>query len=299
MDEKLKTTINKIVLLSKQNPEFATELRKALGIGTSANSGLDKTVPQDIIAIRSALEIRGDKSINYDFIPENRLRDQLQIDNLRMENASLNLTEKESTRFYAFCINAFYQIENIINYYYYKAYPTIDTLLHEIESETANEGANGKSYGFHRKGKEETVADIPIADKINAFCNTFFPDDKIKLTLSSLRRVRNEGEHRCDAIIRERNEKESLYQFFRFNSFNSIRIILIKLVNEVKKQLTVNNTPQTTDCVIQVMLPSACFISLNGANVQIPPQLYKKVKNKKAGDTIQVSVKNGMVVDVL
>lgn len=40
MDEKLKTTINKIVQLSKQNLEFDTELRKALGIGTSANGAL-------------------------------------------------------------------------------------------------------------------------------------------------------------------------------------------------------------------------------------------------------------------
>lgn len=37
MDEKLKTTIAKIVQLSKQNPEFEVELRKALGIEPSAN----------------------------------------------------------------------------------------------------------------------------------------------------------------------------------------------------------------------------------------------------------------------
>lgn len=229
MDEKLKITINKIVQLSKQNPEFDTELRKALGIGTSDKNLGGVNVPQNIIAIRSALEIRGDKSINYDFISENRLRDQLQIDNLRMENASLNLTEKEETRFYAFCVNAFYQIENILNYYYFKAYPDIDSLLTEIESMTVEEKSKKADFSFHRKGNEKTIADIPTADKINAFCNTFFPGDKIKWTLSTLRRVRNEGEHRCDAILREKNEKESLYQFFRFNTFNSIRIILIKV----------------------------------------------------------------------
>lgn len=40
MDEKLKTTIAKIVQLSKQNLEFEVELRKALGIEPSANSSL-------------------------------------------------------------------------------------------------------------------------------------------------------------------------------------------------------------------------------------------------------------------
>lgn len=299
MDEKLKTTINKIVQLSKQNPEFNAELRRALGIGTSANSAWDANIPNNIIAIRSALEIRGDKSINYDFIPETRLRDQLQIDNLRMENASLNLTEKEGTRFYAFCINAFYQIENIINYYYFKKYPQIDDLLYEIESMTAREKNDTKDFSFRRKGKEETVSDIPIADKINAFCNTFFPDNKIKLTLSTLRRVRNEGEHRCDVIIREKNEKESLYQFFRFNSFNSIRIVLIKLVKEVEKQISINNTPQVETCEIKTVLPGACFISLKGESIQIPQHLLKKVKNKKVGDNIMISLRNKTIVDVI
>lgn len=238
MDEKLKATINKVVQLSRQNSEFDNELRKALGIGSSAKSVLDKDVPQNIVAIRSALEIRGDKSINYDFIKERRLRDQLIIDNLRMENASLNLTEKESTRFYAFCVNAFYQVENIINYYYHKTYPQINALLKEIESRTASD----KEYGFHKRGIEKTVADIPIAYKINAFCYTFFPGDSVNYTLSDLRKVRNGGEHRCDVILQKKDENESLYRFFKYNSFNSIRIVLIKLVKEVKEQLSVQNS---------------------------------------------------------
>ena len=293
MDEKLKATINKVVQLSKQNSEFDNELRKALGMGSSAKSVQDRDVSQNIVAIRSALEIRGDKSINYDFIKERRLRDQLIIDNLRMENASLNLTEKESTRFYAFCVNAFYQVENIINYYYHKTYPQIDSLLEEIETKTAED----KDYAFHKRGKEETVADIPIAHKINAFCRTFFPDDKINYTLSNLRKVRNEGEHRCDAIIKD--EKESLYNFFRFNNFNSIRIVLIKLVKEVEKQLSITSIPQIEICEIKVLLPSACFISLKGENIQVPNHLFNKVKNKKTGDIIKISLKNNTIVDVL
>lgn len=40
MDEKLKSTIDKIVRLSKQNPEFDAELRKRLDITSSANYAL-------------------------------------------------------------------------------------------------------------------------------------------------------------------------------------------------------------------------------------------------------------------
>lgn len=38
MDEKLNSTIDKIVQLSKQNPEFDTELRKRLQISSSVNT---------------------------------------------------------------------------------------------------------------------------------------------------------------------------------------------------------------------------------------------------------------------
>ena len=107
MDEKLKVAIDKIVLLTKQNPEFNDELRKRLDLSIPANS-FHGNIPENIIAIRSALEIRGNYSINYDFVEESRLKDQLLIDNLRMENASLNLKEREETRFYVFCVNAFY-----------------------------------------------------------------------------------------------------------------------------------------------------------------------------------------------
>ena len=40
MDEKLKSTIDKIVQLSKQNPEFDAELRKRLEMTSSANYAL-------------------------------------------------------------------------------------------------------------------------------------------------------------------------------------------------------------------------------------------------------------------
>ena len=133
MDEKLKLTIDKIVQLSKQNPEFDAELRKRLEITSSANVvSSQMSICDDVHAIRETLEIRANNSISYDFIlakGNQRLRDQLLIDNLRMENAALNLKEKELERFYSFCANAFYQIENVVNFYFYVMFPDIDNLL--------------------------------------------------------------------------------------------------------------------------------------------------------------------------
>ena len=109
MDEKLKSAINKIVILSKQDEEFNRELRKALNLTFSANVVSESSsVQKDVKAIREALDIRANYSISYDFIRQQRLRDQLTIDNLRMENAALKLTEKEQYRFYVFCVNALF-----------------------------------------------------------------------------------------------------------------------------------------------------------------------------------------------
>ena len=245
MDEKIKATIEKIVALSKQNEEFNLEMRKLFGKTVSASTVSDsQTISDDIAAIRAALEIRGNHSIDYGFIKEQRLKEQLFIDNLRMENAALNLKEKESDRFYTFCVNAFYQVENIVNYYFHKSYPEINDLLTAIENATKNDSDGKKSFRFKRaKGEkseyvEKNVSDIDMFYKMNALCNIMFPNDKaIKSTLSNLRKVRNEGEHRCQIIWEEKNEENKLYVFLKKATFNSIRITLKKVVSEVKANL--------------------------------------------------------------
>ena len=245
MDEKIRATIEKIVALSKQNEEFNLEMRKLFGKTVSASTVSDsQTISDDIAAIRAALEIRGNHSIDYGFIKEQRLKEQLFIDNLRMENAALNLKEKESDRFYTFCVNAFYQVENIVNYYFHKSYPDINDLLTAIENATKNDSDGKKSFRFKRaKGEkseyvEKNVSDIDMFYKMNALCNIMFPNDKaIKSTLSNLRKVRNEGEHRCQIIWEEKNEENKLYVFLKKATFNSIRITLKKVVSEVKANL--------------------------------------------------------------
>ena len=242
MDEKIKATIEKIVQLSKQNEEFNMEMRKLFGKTVSASTVSNNMgITDDIAAIRAALEIRGYNSIDYSFIKELRLRDYLNADNLRMENAALNFREKESERFYSFCVNAFYQVENIVNYYFHKAYPNIEDLLKVIEDATINDTDGNKSFKFKRaKGEfvEKNVGDIQIFYKINALCNLLFPkDNKLKSTLGNLRKVRNEGEHRCQIIWDEKNEENKLYVFLKKATFNSIRITLKKVVAEVKSQL--------------------------------------------------------------
>lgn len=302
MDEKLKSTIDKIVQLSKQNPEFDAELRKRLEITSSANVvSSQMSICDDVHAIRETLEIRANNSISYDFIlakGNQRLRDQLLIDNLRMENAALNLKEKELERFYSFCANAFYQIENVVNFYFYVMFPNIDNLLSFIENATNVDG----KYSFKRNANKEykSVSDIEITYKLNAICTTLFPDDKnIKITYSQLRQVRNEGAHRCMVIVEEHDESNALYRFFKYNTFNSIRIVLIKLVGTIKQEIeNVDKIIKKRGVIVNV-LPSIAFIKVEGKSLQVSLQQLKNVCNKTANSQIEIIYKNSSIIDIV
>ena len=285
--------IDKIEQYAKTDPWLMDELRRRFGGGNA----ISNIVADDVSFIRSALNIRANCSINYDFIDNQRLKDQLVIDNLRMENAALNLQEKEIDRFYTYCVNAFYQVENIINYYFHLSYPSIDALLDVLEESTKGDGKDGK-YKFKRSSKEpeKNVGDIPIFYKINAFCNIIFPKDlEIRILLGNLRQVRNEGEHRCQVIYAEKDESNKLYKFLEQTTFNTIRIALIKLVTAIKTNI---QKPIIIEATIANKLPSSCFISFGGKTVMLPNVFLKKVNNLENGDKIKVTVLNNKIISV-
>lgn len=297
--EKIIEQIDKIEQYSRKpgNEWLLAELKSRFG---NSNMSDSSRVSDDVAFIRSALSIKANNSIKYDFITNQRLKDQLIIDNLRMENAAYNLQEKEIDRFYTFCVNAFYQVENIVNYYFHISYPHIQDLLTIIENNTLDDGEGGK-YRFRRSqtNPESNVGDIPVSFKINALCNILFPkDSKIKITLGNLRKVRNEGEHRCQVIYNQKDENNKLYQFLEKATFNSIRIILIKLVSTIKEHLSELNRVEMVQGTIVSMLPGVCFISFDGKRNQLPANLIKKINNLKNGDNILVKLRDKTIVDV-
>lgn len=300
MDEKLKPTLQKIKALAEQNPEFAQELRKMFDITPSAVAVFSQDkISKDVTAIREALEIRANASVSYSFVSDQRLRDQLIIDNLRMENAALNLKQSEKERFYIFCVNAFYQLENIVNYYFHETYRETNDLLSILEKYTEEERSN--DFKFKRKGNEKNVGDIQISHKINALCNILFPNDKIKITLGQLRQVRNEGEHRCMIILQEKDENNYLYRFFKYNTFNSIRIYLIKIVKAIKENIgkPIVEEQIKVQATISSMLPSTCYVKFEEKTEEIPTKLFSKVKDLNIGDLITLVLSNKRIVDVL
>lgn len=296
MDEKIKATVHKIRLLAEQNSEFSQEMRKLFGQTASASDvSISSNLSSDITAIRSALEIRANASITYSFVKSQRLRDQLIIDNLRMENAALNLQDPEADRFYVFCVNAFYQVENILNYFYHTAFPEVESLLKEIEDATQDEK---NDFKFRRTGKEQNVGSIPVAHKLNAFFNANLPEERsLKWAIGTLRRVRNEGEHRCDIIRQNKDEDNNLYKFFQSKTFNYVRIDLIKFVNAIEYKLK-NPDKEKLESEIKSKLPSACFVSLRGESVPLPYKLCEKVRHLNNGDKVILTITGNKIIDV-
>lgn len=297
MDEKIRATIHKIRLLAEQNLEFSQEMQKLFGKTVPASVvNVNSEITADISAIRSALEIRANASITYSFVQNQRLRDQLIIDNLRMENAALNLQDPEEDRFYVFCVNAFYQVENILNYFYHTTFPEVESLVKEIEYATQYEK---NDFKFRRTGKEQNVGSIPVAHKLNAFFNSYMPEEgSLKWSIGTLRQVRNEGEHRCDIIRQEKDEKNNLYQFFKQKTFNYVRIDLIKFVNAIEHKLKNPDKEEIVESIILSKLPSVCFVSLKANRMQLPDKFFAKVKHLNNGDHILLTIIGNKIIEV-
>ena len=280
---------------NEENKWFVEELQKRF------NENLEFfKVNKNINDIKEVLQIRGEKSLDYSFIRHKSLQQQLIIDNLRMENAVLSTTElNEVERFYNFCVNAFFQIENLINYYYHRQYPDIKNLLDHLESiEICSEG---KDYTFKRGGRERSVADVNIYNKLNTFLKYFESetvDPYIEINLSNLRKIRNEGLHRCMVIQKNINEDKTLHNFFKFQDINGIRLNIIEVANIVKSNLNISQQKVVDGKTILLKgkvvnkLPSALFIKLeNGESLQLPAKLYNVHRELNLEQELQVEVR--------
>ena len=195
MDEKLKTTINKIVQLSKQNPEFDTELRKSLGIGASANSALssDKRIEHIEKYLGLDYYVDNQKSIiDYSFIQEPEVRAQLISDNREMMRFRYG-TRYHAISFDEFCRYAHLQAEMLLNYFYDYKNDNIKSVIAHIKkfNPTANLDT-AKSLGS-----------ISYNSKLWAFKTEFNIDFKVYTILDYLRKVRNDSSHRSS----EKEEK--------------------------------------------------------------------------------------------
>lgn len=214
-----------------------TEIKKK-NSQQSKSDCCDELIPikSDTEAIRNHLEIRANVSIDFEFIKNERVKKQLIKDNLKMENSRLDIQIKnDSERFYNFCVEAFYQIEELVNYYFGMKYTFEDFIL-LISSKN-----NGKIF------TQKQLSEITIAEKIFVFEGLFYYGKvdavgktiRYESTINLIREVRNEDSHRCNIIEQDSEQvllkfKELLKRISVFNKTKTSPTIYYQKTNEDK-----------------------------------------------------------------
>jgi len=214
-----------------------TEIKKK-NSQQSKSDCCDELIPikSDTEAIRNHLEIRANVSMDFEFVKNERVKKQLIKDNLKMENSRLDIQIKNDTeRFYNFCVEAFYQIEELVNYYFGMKYTFEDFIL-LISSKN-----NGKIFN------QKQLSEITIAEKIFVFEGLFYYGQvdavgktiRYESTINLIREVRNEDSHRCNIIEQDSEQvllkfKELLKRIAVFNKTKTSPTIYYQKTSEDK-----------------------------------------------------------------
>jgi hypothetical protein len=212
-----------------ENLWFKEELSKRFQKNSNNNDDIFKNTE----TIKKYLSISPQLSIDYSFINHNILKNRLELDNLRMENIRIDLKERdEIKRLYDYIIYAFYQIENLINFFYYIKFSNFNELLGHLESTPKTKFKRNK---FHRN-----ISNINIATKIYTFNRTHLKTNtRVGYSIDSLRLIRNEGLHRCTIIIKKgvTTENERLHNFLKNSNYDSIHNTLEVLTLKIKENI--------------------------------------------------------------
>lgn len=190
MDENLKSTIDKIVQLSKQNQEFDTELRKRLKITSSAKSVYDVERIANIekyLGLDFSVDTKT-SNVDYSFIKLPDVKEQLISDNREMMRFRYG-TRYHKIDFAEFCRYAHFQIEMLLNYYYDIANKSDLNSIKEQIKKYNQKKANDVE-------KANSLESISYSIKLWAFLTEFFNNKNDYYIYNYLRNVRNELSHR-------------------------------------------------------------------------------------------------------
>ena len=187
MDEKIKSTIQKIKRLAEQNQEFRKEMLRLFNKETIiAKENVDgKRIShiEKYLGLDYYLDFHG-SIIDYSFIKDVNVRVRLESDNREMLRFRYG-TRSHEIDFSEFCRYAQLQTEMMLNYFYGVKDSTISAIIDHI-------------YKFNEKAtisdKVQKIEDISYSAKLWAFNNEF--QLKVKDVLDHVREVRNYQSHR-------------------------------------------------------------------------------------------------------
>lgn len=209
--------------------------------------------------------------LDYDSIKHHQVKARLIKDNLKMEMILLDNIHAAEDKFISFCTSAFHQIENLLNYYYWKKFPVLDDFKKYMLDN--NPAFLRRWKNIERLEKFKKIGDFDINLLVYLFEKENYFDKKIYYNneITFLREIRNDDSHRCSVYSfdkekifedykkiqakwarfkerkgiepqKQKNELEiefkiRLLEFIEYKNYNQVR----KILNTVIKQSTTAN----------------------------------------------------------
>lgn len=157
----------------------------------------------EVASLKQLLSLKAEPSVDYNDITHLATQKHLRVDNLSMEEAALNLSHSDTERFYNFCSRATFQIENLLNYFYWKRPNGLEALVALLQN---------KGTVFY-EGVPKKVSGVKTYSKILAFETEFYyPLGEQNSKLQIINRVRNLDSHRCSVLVESFDEHFAKHQ---------------------------------------------------------------------------------------
>ncbi len=143
--------------------------------------------------------------LDYKLISHDKVRFQLVTDNKKMELILLDNIHTADNKFISFCTSAFYQIENLLNYYYWERFPNINDL--KLFMLNNNPAFKKRWKSIDRLTRFKRIRDFDINTLLYLFEKEFYFDKGLfyNKELTFLREIRNDESHRCSIFLLDKN----------------------------------------------------------------------------------------------
>lgn len=323
MDEKLKSVLHKVIQLTRQYPEFNVELRKELEIAPSvalASLSEDKMSEIYEYCIEKILDEQAKNF--YQAFSSKPFFSQLVFDYKRMERF------RRKNDFGDYSLALFQQIECVINTIFaVDGFADAINLMWEdvvyINNKTKepykvknaifgrdNEQGNFLSDGMNRaKNNKLTTRDririivyyFKHSGKSNFDSSTYSSFCDVLYNIYLCRNTNHRGvdveETNATKKVNE-IQKSSSYSYFLFN-WTLTEFMSMTQDYEVVCRTIINMAPRMFNAIIKYILPSACYIRIEGEvdNIELPCRLQLPPGSKN-GDMIKILKRNNEIVEV-
>lgn len=153
--------------------------------------------------------------VDYDSITNISVKKKLISDNEKMEKIVLDDIHNSEDKFISFCTSAFHQIENLINYFYWKRFPKMEDLLQYLLIE--NPGFRNRFKNLENSLRFKKISQLDINVLVYLFEKEFYFSKGIqyKKELTMLRDIRNDDSHRCEVVSFDQNAILEQYEVLK------------------------------------------------------------------------------------